>query len=129
MHWLGRHRLSILGSICFFFTALVLLLNFTRNVPFYSTVYRSEQAFEDLLRSDGRKTSTHPDFVFLGIDESTRNFQLFDPNDVPNNRAFQLMIERPYPWSREVWALLLDRLFQAGRRLSLFDLGFVGPTV
>jgi adenylate cyclase len=127
MHWLGRHRLAILGGISFFFTALVLLLNFTPNIPFYSTVYRSEQAFEDLLRREGRKTKTHPDFVFLGIDESTRNFQPFDPADVPNNRAFQLMIERPYPWSREVWALLLDRLFQAGARLVIFDLVFGPP--
>src|SRR5881227_4299577 len=53
MHWLGRHRLSILGAICFFFTGLVLLLNFTPNIPFYSTVWRSEQGFEDLLRREG----------------------------------------------------------------------------
>ena len=127
MHWLGRHRLAILAAISFFFTALVLLLNFTPNIPFYSMVYRSEQGFEDLLRREGRKTKTNPDFVFLGIDESTRNFQPFDPADVPNNRAFQLMIERPFPWSREVWALLLDRLFQAGARLVIFDLVFTSP--
>ena len=127
MHWLGRHRLSILGGICFFFTALVLLLNFTPNIPFYSAVWRTEQGFEDLLRREGRKTKTHQDFVFLGIDESTRNFQPFDPADVPNNRAFQLMTERPYPWSREVWALLLDRLFEAGARLVMFDMVFGPP--
>src|SRR5205823_12297429 len=92
--------------------------------------WRSEQGFEDLLRREGRKTKTHPDFVFLGIDETTRNLKQvapYNPEEVPNNRAFQLMIERPYPWSREIWALLLDRLFQAGARLVIFDLVF-GPT-
>jgi len=41
--------------------------------------------------------------------------------EIAGNRAFQLMTERPFPWSREVWALLLDRLFGAGARLVIFD--------
>src|SRR5438128_2195198 len=40
---LRRHRLSILAGICFFWTALVLGLHFTPNVPLFSTVWRSEQ--------------------------------------------------------------------------------------
>ena len=34
------------------------------------------------------------------------------------------MTERPFPWSREVWALLLDRLFGAGARVVMFDMIF-----
>src|SRR4029077_5313696 len=127
MLWLNRHRLSILAAISLFWTALVLSLHFAPGIPFFSTVWRSEQGFEDLLRHEGRKTKTHSDFVFLGIDQSTLTFQPFDPGDVQNNRAFQLMTERPYPWSREVWALLLDRLVQAGARLVMFDMIF-SPT-
>ena len=37
------------------------------------------------------------------------------------------MTERPYPWSRELWVLLLDRLFAAGARLVMFDLLFNPP--
>ena len=37
------------------------------------------------------------------------------------------MTARPFPWSREVWALLLDRLFAAGARLVMFDLVFNPP--
>jgi CHASE2 domain-containing sensor protein len=37
------------------------------------------------------------------------------------------MTERPFPWSREVWALLLDRLFGAGARLVMFDMVFNNP--
>jgi adenylate cyclase len=47
--------------------------------------------------------------------------------EIANNRAFQLMTERPFPWSRELWALLLDRLFGAGARLVIFDLMFNPP--
>ena len=47
--------------------------------------------------------------------------------EIAGNRAFQLMTARPFPWSREVWALLLDRLFAAGARLVIFDLVFNPP--
>lgn len=124
MHWLNRHRLLILAGICLFFTLTVLSLHFTPNLPFFSTVWRAEQGFEDLLRREGRKTQTHHDFMFLGIDQGTLSFQPFDPEDVKGNRAFELMTARPWPWSREFWALLLDRLFQSGARLVIFDIMF-----
>ena len=37
------------------------------------------------------------------------------------------MTEKPFPWSREVWALLLDKLFAAGARVVMFDLLFNPP--
>jgi adenylate cyclase len=37
------------------------------------------------------------------------------------------MAEHPFPWSREVWARLLDRLFESGARLVMFDLLFSPP--
>jgi CHASE2 domain-containing sensor protein len=37
------------------------------------------------------------------------------------------MAEHPFPWSREVWARLLDRLFESGARLVMFDLLFNPP--
>ena len=49
------------------------------------------------------------------------------PEEIAGNRAFQLMTARPFPWSREVWALLLDRLFAAGARLIIFDFVFSPP--
>ncbi len=124
MHWLSRHRLLILGGICAFFTGLVLLLHFTPAVPFLSGVWSSEQQLEDFLQKQGRKTPTRDDFVFLGIDQSTLELPPFTPEELANNRAFQLMTARPFPWSREVYALLLDRLFGAGARLVIFDMMF-----
>jgi adenylate cyclase len=128
MHWLGRHRLSILAGICLFWTALVMGVFFVPNIPFFSKVWQGQRRFEDLLRQEGRKTKTRDDFVFLGIDQTSREFQRFDDAQVANNRPLQLMEERPFPWSREVWALLLDRLFQAHARLVIFDLIFSPPS-
>ena len=122
MHWLYRHRVIILAGICVVCTACVLLVREIPSVPFFSTVWSSEQAFQDLMLREGRKTATKPDFVFVGIDQSSLQLPPLTPDELANSRAMQLMTERPFPWSREVWALLLDRLFQAGARVVMFDL-------
>ena len=127
MHWLGRYRLLILASIGVFWTGLIFLGHFFTTTPFLSIPWRGEQSFEDLLRREGRKTPVRTDFVFLGIDQSTLQLPPLTAEEIASNRAFQLMTERPFPWSREVWALLLDRLFGAGARLVMFDMIFSPP--
>jgi len=127
MHWLGRYRLLILASICVFWTGLIFLGHFFPATPFLSVPWSGEQSFEDLLRREGRKTPAPNNFVFLGIDQSTLQLPPLTPEELANSRAFQLMTARPFPWSREVWALLLDRLFGAGARLVIFDLMFNPP--
>jgi adenylate cyclase len=127
VHWLGRHRLLVIGAICLFWTGLVLALHFTPNLPFLPAVWSGEKRFEDFLQKQGRKTPTRSDFVFLGIDQSTLQLAPSVPGENENNRAIKLLTERPFPWSREVWSLLLDRLFASGARLVLFDLVFNPP--
>src|SRR5436189_518980 len=127
MHWLSRHRLLILALICVFWTGLIFLGHFFSATPFVSTPWRGEQSFEDLLRREGRKTAAPHDFVFLGIDQSTLQLPPLTAEELAGNRALQLMTERPFPWSREVWALLLDKLFAAGARLVMVDLLFNPP--
>ena len=124
MHWSGRARLLVLTLICLFWTGLIFLGYFLPSAPFISAPWRAEQSFEDLLRREGRKTTPPRDFVFLGIDQSTLELPPFTPEELAGNRALQLMTERPFPWSREVWALLLDKLFAAGARLVMIDLLF-----
>jgi adenylate cyclase len=124
MHWLHRHRLAVLAAICAFWMALMVTAHFFPKVPFLSVPWRSQQGFEDLLQREGRKTATHSDFVFLGIDQASLEMTMVGPDDIKGNRAFELMTEHPYPWSRQVWALLLDRLCNSGARLVLFDVVF-----
>ena len=127
MHWLGRHRLLVLAFICIFWTALIFSGHFFPTTPFISAPWRGEQSFEDFLRREGRKTPAPSDFVFLGIDQSTLQLPPLTADEIASNRAFQLMTEKPFPWSREVWALLLDRLFGAGARAVMFDMIFSPP--
>ena len=127
MHRFGRVRLLVLTLICLFWTGLIFVGHFFPSAPFISTPWRGEQSFEDLLRREGRKTAPPPDFVFLGLDQSTLELTAYSAEELQGNRALQLLTERPFPWQREVWALLLDRLFGAGARLVVFDLLFNPP--
>lgn len=121
---MSRHRRLIVAAICAFITGLIILVHFFPGVPFLSAVWRQEQNYQDFLEREGRKTATRSDLVFLGIDEASYDLaNLLLPEELEGNRAFQLMTERP-PWSREVWALLLDRVFEAGARVVIFDLVF-----
>src|SRR6266702_4203036 len=115
----------LLAAICVFCTALVMSLRFVPAVPVLSQVWGHEQALEDWLHRTGRRTSTHPEFVFVAI--STKSLAGPESAKAAKDRMLQLMAEHPFPWSREVWARLLDRLFESGARLVIFDLVFGAP--
>lgn len=127
MHWLNRHRIWVIATICLFWLALVFLGHRYPQIPFLFAPWAGEQSFQDMLRREGRVTPERADFVYLGIDQSSMEMSAVGPEEIASNRAFQLMTERPFPWSREVWAILLDRLFAAGARAVVFDMIFNPP--
>ena len=122
MHWLGRHRLILLALIAGFWTALVLLAQFFPAAPFLSAVWQGERSFADLLRRDGRTTAVHSDFVFVAIDQQSMQLDAVGAEEAAGNRALELMMQKSYPWSREVWSLLMEKLFTSGARLVIFDI-------
>ena len=115
----------LLATICVCCAALVMSLRFVPAVPVLSQVWGHEQRSEDWLRRTGRRTATHPELVFVAI--STKSLAGPEAAKAGKDRMLQLMAEHPFPWSREVWARLLDRLFDSGARLVIFDLVFGLP--
>ena len=115
----------LLAAICVSCTALVMSVRFVPAVPVLSQVWGNEQALQDWLHRTGRRTSTHPELVFVAI--STKSLAGPESAKAGKDRMLQLMAQHPFPWSREVWARLLDRLFESGARLVIFDLLFGQP--
>ena len=130
MHWLGRHRLILLAAIAAAWTGLVLLAHVFPFLPGLSTIWSGESSFEDMLRREGRKTATHPEFVFMGMDQQSIQLNAVNPDEIAQERGLQLMTEHPFPppWSRELWVHFMDKLFGAGARLVIFDMVFGSPT-
>ena len=127
---MSRHRRVIIAAICLASTGLVLIGRALPDVPFLFAPWLGEQRFQDLLRRQGRVTPERADFVFVGIDQQSLQLDAISPEEIASERGLQLMTERSFliqPWSRELWALLLDRLFAAGARLVVFDMIFNPP--
>jgi adenylate cyclase len=90
-----------------------------------------EYWFRDSVLTVGGRLTPHDDrLVYLGIDNATRNtLGSFDLNDIPadtrEHHAVSLMIAAAQPcWSREVYAILCERLLGAGARAVIFDIVF-----
>lgn len=93
-------------------------------VALASPLKKLEWSVHDLLHiwPLGRKTPADSDVVVIGIDDASLDIEnTAFPEDIQAERSLQLMRE-VYPWSREVYARLVDKLVQAGARTVLIDL-------
>src|ERR1051325_3645675 len=123
MHWLSRHRLLMLGLICAFCTSLIIAAALFRGVMFANSIWAKEITFRDDLEKKARRTKVHDDLVFLGIDEASMKLDQVSPDEVRDSPALQKMREG-FPWSRAVYANLIDKLCDTGARLIIFDMAF-----
>ncbi len=124
-----------LALICALSTVLVAgVVVAAGRVPGFGWLPRWELQFRDLLSRHGKRNPPDPQLLFLGIDNDSVSLEERDlatlfadvPHDSPEYRALTLMA-RQWPWPREVYALVLDRLHLAGARLVIFDLLFIKP--
>jgi len=78
----------------------------------------------DFIHTFGLKTPADPDVVVLGIDATTLDLgNSLWPGDLVGSRPLQLMSE-VFPWSREVYAHVIERLVDAGAETVVIDLMF-----
>jgi two-component sensor histidine kinase/CHASE2 domain-containing sensor protein len=100
-----------------------------------SGLFHFESAAHDYIARHGRLVPANPKLRFLaidndsiGIDAKTDLDSLFgiQPGQNLESRALGLMSEH-WPWPRNVYALILDRLLGAGAKVVVFDLNFPTP--
>jgi signal transduction histidine kinase len=112
----------LLATLC---AAAATLLDFTS--PSY---YRQiESRLRDAIARSGRTTPANPDLLFLAIDsdsvtlDETLDVQgLFSSSssDPGSRRALEIM-SKGWPWNREIYAMILERLVRAGAKVVAFD--------
>ena len=96
---------------------------------------QAEYRLRDLLARSGRTTPGNPDLVFLAIDSASITLEPeLDLNGVlsssasdPESRRALEMMSKGWPWDREVYAMILQRLIDAGARVVAFDCLFPVP--
>ncbi len=120
-------------AIIIFVVALVSTIILTALELYQPLSYlRLQNLYRDTFARIGRKAPPNPNLVFLAIDSASAGLDLktdleqlygLGSSDSNETRALRLM-SKEWPWSREVHALVLNRLVQAGAKAVLFDLIF-----
>ncbi|HAM70404.1 MAG TPA: hypothetical protein DCM86_02035 [Verrucomicrobiales bacterium] len=117
----AARRLWTLAALCAGCTALCALFVATR----WGRLHDIEIYTEDLRLQIGRKTEADPRLVFVAIDQGS--YAEDNPKGAAPRDHVVEMISGRFPWSREVWAVAVERLLQAGARVVGLDLVLNGP--
>ena len=118
MSKLKRQHHRSLALACIVCTGLVLLLHF------YSARYRElEWKVRDALARFGTRSPAQPEIVFLAIDNASTKLDLTLGDDIDRSPALQKM-QGGYPFPRDVYPLIIERLAKAGAKVIAFDILF-----
>jgi adenylate cyclase len=115
-------RTAVLLSLCAIVTAAVLGLHWFNEMPLAAPLRDAENYVQDQFARHGRLTPADPRLVLIGVDQPSYDDVLF-PDDVQGDPVLAALRER-WPWSRVVWAALIERLADAGAKTIVIDLVF-----
>src|SRR2546426_2197275 len=113
-----RQHAPVIFGICALMTAVFLLLQGLGFVP----LKEAEGYLQDWSARLGRKTPINPQLVLIGIDRPSYDDVIL-PDEAKVDPVLAALRER-YPWSRTVWAALIERLADAGAKTIVIDLLF-----
>ncbi len=112
-----RRSLAIAVLLC---TSIVMLLH---ALGFFYLL-RFDFQWQDIVARYGRRAPADPRLVFLAIDQPTVTLDALFESEIAESPALKLMKERGFPWPREVYPLIIERLVKAGARVVAFDVLF-----
>jgi adenylate cyclase len=117
----ARRRAPVLFGICALITALFFLVYWFQFVP----LIEAENYVQDWFARLGRKTPADPRLVLIGIDRASYAQDIL-PAEAQADPILAAL-RGNFPWSRAVWATLIDRLVNAGAKVVVIDLVFANP--
>src|SRR6195256_1797324 len=100
-----------------------------------SYYHQAEYRLRDWIARAGRTTPINPDLVFLAIDSDSITLdEDLDINGLfpssasePGARGALEIMTKGWPWDREIYAMILERLLNAGAKVVAFDCLFPKP--
>ena len=108
-------------AICAACTLVFLVLWWRGFVP----LQELELFAQDWQTRLGRKTPVDERLVLIGIDKPVYSSE-FSAEELKAEPALALL-QKNFPWSRAVWAKLIEKLGDAGAKVIVFDLVFAAP--
>jgi adenylate cyclase len=115
----GRRRTLL--WICGLITA-VLLVAHLRNFP---PLTEAENYVEDCFARLGRRVPPDPRLILVGVDRPSYAQDIL-PAEAEADPVLDAL-RKNFPWSRAVWAVVIERLAAAGAKAIVIDLVFANP--
>ena len=115
-----KRRGPLLG-ICGLIT-LILLVAHVLNFP---ALVDAENYAQDWFMRSGRRVPPDPRLVLVGIDRPSYAQDIL-PAEAEADPVLAAL-RRNFPWSRTVWAVLIEKLAAAGAKTIVIDLVFANP--
>lgn len=81
---------------------------------------------QDLQMRAGRKTPVDDRLVMIGVDKQVYGPTDFNQEEIKEEPTLSLL-QTNFPWSRAVWARLIQKLGDAGAKVMVFDFVFAAP--
>ncbi len=122
----SQSRQWALAAICGALTAVIWLAREVNFLWLKKPLWDAETYAQDALYQNGRKTLANTNLVLLGFERLsyTDGFSNGADGDVDRKSRALALLREDYPWSREMWALLVERLMAAGVKGIVFDIVF-----
>lgn len=120
MSFLNRHRRALLAAVCILCTGIVAAAYWLHFEP----LLRIEFSARDFLARHGRKSPLNDNLIFLAVDRATVTLDGAFSEEIEASPALQAMKKNGWPWSRDVYPMIMERLANAGARVIIFDLLF-----
>ena len=115
-----KRRGPLLG-IC----ASITLVLFGAHVLNFPALIDAENYAQDWFMRSGRRVPPDPRLVLVGIDRPSYAQDIL-PAEAEADPVLAAL-RRNFPWSRNVWAVLIEKLANAGAKAIVIDLVFANP--
>jgi adenylate cyclase len=116
-------RPGTLLLICAVWTALFALLAGPVSL---APLELTELSLQDAIVRHGIKNATPDNMVFLAVDEASLDLSQLEPEEIEASPALMLMAEE-FPWSRAVYAEVMEKVLGAGAKVLVLDVHFPLP--
>src|SRR5437588_677716 len=128
---MSRRRTDVVLLLAVLCAAAATLLDLIAPTSYGQT----ESRVRDSIARAGRKTPAHPELLFLAIGSASvtldatlelRGLFSSSSSDPESQRSLEIM-SKGWPWNREIYAMILERLVRAGAKVVVFDCLFPAP--
>jgi len=86
----------------------------------------AEHALQDAVVRHGLRNPAPSDLLFLALDESSLDLSQLEPEEIAASRPLTLM-RGAFPWSRAVYAEIIEKVLGAGAKAIVLDIHFPSP--